>query len=167
MLKSEPSFASLLVKQSPGMHYGHGWIAGKDGKRWHPSHSQADLLAGLSTQKRGGIMAIKAVSATVPLRAGERLAGLNHVAELRARYWGDSWKEVERFVDDMRDKRDPQFEENNRALAAIFFLAKIPAARHELELSELTTDEKKALITAMNHFRAVVSLFPKRLTMPN
>ncbi|WP_160319992.1 DUF5347 family protein, partial [Citrobacter freundii] len=26
---------------------------------------------------------------------------------------------------------------------------------------------KKALITAMNHFRAVVSLFPKRLTMPN
>ena len=72
-------------------------------------------------------MAIEAVSATVPLKAGERLAGLNHVAELRARYWGDSWKEVERFVDDMRDKRDPQFEENTRALAAIFFLAKIPA----------------------------------------
>ena len=69
-------------------------------------------------------MAIEAVSATVPIKAGERLAGLNHVAELRARYWGDSWKEVERFVDDMRDKRDPQFEENNRALAAIFFLAK-------------------------------------------
>ncbi|MCS5960115.1 DUF2724 domain-containing protein [Klebsiella pneumoniae subsp. pneumoniae] len=33
------------------MHYGHGWIAGKDGKRWHPSRSQADLLAGLSNQK--------------------------------------------------------------------------------------------------------------------
>ena len=29
-------------------------------------------------------MAIEAVSATVPLKAGERLAGLNHVAELRA-----------------------------------------------------------------------------------
>ncbi|HBL5969372.1 TPA: DUF2724 domain-containing protein [Enterobacter hormaechei] len=53
MLKSEPSFASLLVKQSPGMHYGHGWIAGKDGKRWHPCCSQADLLAGLSTKKQG------------------------------------------------------------------------------------------------------------------
>ncbi|EIK0451295.1 DUF2724 domain-containing protein [Salmonella enterica] len=53
MLKSGPSFASLLVKQSPGMHYGHGGIAGKDGKRWHPSRSQADLLAGLSTQKQG------------------------------------------------------------------------------------------------------------------
>jgi hypothetical protein len=145
MLKSEPSFASLLVKQSPGMHYGHGWIAGKDGKRWHrAAHRLIYWLASLP--KAGGIMAIEAVSATVPLKAGERLAGLNHVAELRARYWGDSWKEVERFVDDMRDKRDPQFEENNRALAAIFFLAKIPAARHELELSELTTDEKKRLL---------------------
>lgn len=53
MLKSEPSFASLLVKQSPGMQYGHGWIAGKDGRRWHPSRSQADLLVVISTQKQG------------------------------------------------------------------------------------------------------------------
>ncbi|MDR4724744.1 DUF2724 domain-containing protein [Klebsiella pneumoniae] len=53
MLNTELSFASLLVKQSPGMHYGHGWITGKDGKRWHPSRSQADLLADLSTQKQG------------------------------------------------------------------------------------------------------------------
>ena len=53
MLKNEPSFASLLVKQSPAMHFGHGWIAGKDGKRWHPCHSQTELLAGLSTQKQG------------------------------------------------------------------------------------------------------------------
>ena len=111
-------------------------------------------------------MAIEAVSASVPLKAGERLAGLNYITELRSRFWGDGGQEVERFFEDMRDKRDPQYEENIRALAAIFFLAKIPAARHELELSELTTDEKKALITAMNHFRAVVSLFPKRLTMP-
>lgn len=53
MLNTEPSFASLLVKQSPGMHYGHGWITGKDGKRWHPSRSQADLQADLTTQKQG------------------------------------------------------------------------------------------------------------------
>lgn len=102
----------------------------------------------------------------VALNVGARLAGLNHVTALRARYWGDSEKEVARFVADMRDKRDPQFNENSRALAAIFYLAKIPAARHDSEFSALTTEEKKALITAMNHFRAVVSLFPKRLTMP-
>jgi hypothetical protein len=53
MLTNEPSFASLLRKESPATHYGHGWIAGKDGKRWHPSRSQADLLAGLSTKKQG------------------------------------------------------------------------------------------------------------------
>jgi len=44
--------------------------------------------------------------------AGERLAGLNYVAELRAKHLGDSSKELERFVADMRDKRDPQHEEN-------------------------------------------------------
>lgn len=52
MLKNEPSFASLLVKQSPAMHCGHGWIIGTDGKRWHPSRSQADLLAGLSSREK-------------------------------------------------------------------------------------------------------------------
>jgi len=51
MLKNEPSFASLLVKQSPAMHYGHGWIMGKDGKRWHPSRNQSELLNGLTGKK--------------------------------------------------------------------------------------------------------------------
>ncbi|PVM65655.1 DUF2724 domain-containing protein [Salmonella enterica subsp. enterica serovar Rubislaw] len=35
MLTREPSFASLLVKQSPAMHYGHGWIYSPCGKKWH------------------------------------------------------------------------------------------------------------------------------------
>ncbi|HCC5982048.1 MULTISPECIES: phage filamentation protein Fil family protein [Enterobacteriaceae] len=52
MLTKEPSFASLLVKQSPAMHYGHGWITGEDGKRWHPCHSQDELLSELTTRKR-------------------------------------------------------------------------------------------------------------------
>lgn len=51
MLKNEPSFASLLVKQSQAMHYGHGWIMGKDGKRWHPSRNQSELLNGLTGKK--------------------------------------------------------------------------------------------------------------------
>ena len=50
MLKNEPSFASLLVKQSPAMHYGHGWIAGDNGKRWHPCRDQSELLNGLKTK---------------------------------------------------------------------------------------------------------------------
>lgn len=65
MLNNEPSFASLLVKKSPGMHFGHGWIVGKDGKRWHPSRSQAELLAGLSTTKKGKPWLLKALQRLV------------------------------------------------------------------------------------------------------
>lgn len=51
-MSNEPSFASLLVKQSPSMHYGHGWIAGANGKRWHPSHNQSELLSDLQTKRK-------------------------------------------------------------------------------------------------------------------
>jgi len=61
MLTKEPSFASLLVKQSPAMHCGHGWIIGKGGKRWHPSRSQGELLAGLTTTKQGKPWLLKAL----------------------------------------------------------------------------------------------------------
>ena len=62
MLTKEPSFASLLVKQSPAMHYGHGWIMGEDGKRWHPCRSQDELLlAELSTKKWGNKWLLKAL----------------------------------------------------------------------------------------------------------
>lgn len=48
-MDNAPSFASLLVKESPGMQYGHGWIC-TDGKRWHPSRNQSELLNGLTTK---------------------------------------------------------------------------------------------------------------------
>ncbi|AYW17788.1 TPA: hypothetical protein MIU13_08580 [Klebsiella pneumoniae] len=113
-------------------------------------------------------MAIEGDSASVPLSPGHRLDGLNHIAELRAKVFGLNIEpELERFISDMRDQRDINHKQNERALAAIFFMAKIPADRHNVNMNELTTDEKRELIKAMNHFRAVVSLFPKRLTMPN
>ncbi|MNV04805.1 hypothetical protein D3C71_951130 [compost metagenome] len=89
------------------------------------------------------------------------------MAELRTRYWGSNSKELESFFDTLRETHAPLYQDNRRVLAAIFFLAKIPAARHELQFNSLTGDEKKALISAMNHLRAVVSLIPKRLSMPN
>lgn len=113
-------------------------------------------------------MAIEGDSATVPLSPGHRLDGLNHIAELRAKVFGLNIEpELKRFISDMRDQRDINHKQNERALAAIFFMAKIPADRHNVNMNDLTTDEKRELIKAMNHFRAVVSLFPKRLTMPN
>ncbi|WP_039057027.1 DUF5347 family protein [Enterobacter sp. Bisph1] len=111
-------------------------------------------------------MAITSPAAHVPLNTSQRLSGLNHIAEIRCRLWGDNWNEVARFIEALRDKRDEYAEENNRALAAIFFLARVPSARQALAPNALTLEEKRAVIAAMNHFRAVVSQFPKRLTMP-
>lgn len=52
----EPTFASLLVKQSPSMHYGHGWIVGKNGRRWHPSRDQSALLNSLRAGKKKSLV---------------------------------------------------------------------------------------------------------------
>ncbi|MGC0910147.1 DUF5347 domain-containing protein [Pantoea agglomerans] len=113
-------------------------------------------------------MAIETESNAVQLNAGQRVSGLNHIAAIRAQLWGDNCgNELKRFLADMNDKRDAQYEQNKRALAAIFFLANISKERHDVQFNELTGAEKIALIVAMNHFRAVVSLFPKRLTLPN
>ncbi|CAM8566851.1 DUF5347 domain-containing protein [Enterobacter asburiae] len=113
-------------------------------------------------------MAIEGTAAAVSLSPGERLDGLNHIAELRAKVFGLNIEpELERFIKDMRNPRDVNNKQNERALAAIFYMAKIPAERHGVNIIDLTTDEKRGLVKAMNHFRAVVSLFPKRLTMPN
>jgi len=57
-MNTEPSFASLLVKQSPSMHYGHGWIAGQNGKRWHPSYGQPELLNSLQTKRKPSVVEI-------------------------------------------------------------------------------------------------------------
>ncbi|VFS64877.1 Uncharacterised protein [Raoultella planticola] len=107
-------------------------------------------------------MAIEGPAATVPLSPGQRLNGLNHIAELRAKvFWSEILSgELERFINEMRDPRDINHKQNERALAAIFFMAKIPAERHSVNINELTTDETRELIKAMNHFRAVVSYFP-------
>ena len=89
-------------------------------------------------------MAINCTAVTVPLSPGERLNGLNHIAELRAKVFGlNIESELERFIKDMRDSRDINSEQNKRALAAIFFMAKIPAERHSISINELTTDEKR------------------------
>lgn len=103
---------------------------------------------------------------TAKLTVGQRAKGLNQITRLRSQYWGDDGKTLRRFVADMQDKRDPQYAQNSRALSALLFLAGIPASRHALPLEAFTPEEREALITAMNQFRAMVSLFPKRLTIP-
>lgn len=102
------------------------------------------------------------------LNAGQRVSALNHVAFIRAQLMGGNCeKDMARFFSEMRDVTDSNYRDNRRALSAIMYLANIGKDRHEAEFSELTTDERKALIRAMNHLKAVVSLFPKRMALPN
>lgn len=113
-------------------------------------------------------MAIEGDSMLVELSAGQRVSVLNHVALIRAQMMGGNCeKDMARFFSEMRDVTDSNYQENKRALSAILFLANIGKDRHDVDFSELTTDEKTALIRAMNHLKAVVSLFPKRLALPN
>ncbi|MEJ4046233.1 DUF5347 family protein [Erwinia sp. SLM-02] len=112
-------------------------------------------------------MAIEQTAARVPLSPAKRLDGLNHIAEVRAQVFGrDIEPELERFISQMRDAHSEHRQRNMRVLAALFYMARLPAERHGASVSDLTVDEKRALIIAMNHFRAAVSLFPKRLAMP-
>ncbi|MDC9593784.1 DUF5347 family protein [Xenorhabdus sp. IM139775] len=99
------------------------------------------------------------------INLGQRLEGLNHLSRIRAIYWGENEKELNRFLADMRDKTDRYYEENKRALSAIFYLANIPRIRHDSEFNHFTQKEKQALIRAMNHIKVVVSQFPKYLTL--
>jgi len=112
-------------------------------------------------------MAFTETARAVPLTPGQRADGLQHIAELRRHVFKcDSTAEINRFLADVRDESDPRNKGNIRALSAIFFLAGIKKERHGLDFNELTSEEKKALVDAMNKFRAVVSLFPKHLSMP-
>lgn len=112
-------------------------------------------------------MAIEGSAMLGELNAGQRVTALNHLALIRSQFGGNCEKELSRFFDDMRDVRDSNYQENKRALSAILFLANIGKDRHDISFSELTTDERGALIRAMNHLKAVVSLFPKKMTLPN
>lgn len=113
-------------------------------------------------------MAIEGDAMLGELNAGQRVSALNHLALLRSQFMGgDCEKDLSRFFSDIRDITDNHYQENKRALSAILFLANIGKDRHDVDFSELTTDEKAALIRAMNHLKAVVSLFPKRLALSN
>ncbi|MBG6242199.1 MAG: hypothetical protein EKE20_10040 [Candidatus Symbiopectobacterium sp. Dall1.0] len=128
-------------------------------------------------------MAIDNFDMTVNFNAGQRLCGLNKIAEIRAEMREINKrvkqqdkknrpvphaimdKDLARFLADMRDEHDKKYEQNNRALSALFYLAGIKTARHGVDVVEMSDQEKKALIIAMNHFRVMVSLFSERLTL--
>ncbi len=112
-------------------------------------------------------MAIEGNAMLGELTAGQRVSALNHLAVIRSQFGGNSEKELSRFFNDMRDVRDSNYQGKQTDFKRDSFLANIGNTRHDVDFSELTTDEKTALIRAMNQLKAVVSLFPKRLALSN
>ncbi|MBK4725051.1 phage filamentation protein Fil family protein [Pantoea agglomerans] len=55
------SVAPMLKRQCPSPSFGHGWIMGCEGKRWHPSNDQKVLLRELSSVKPNFIQRISKV----------------------------------------------------------------------------------------------------------
>ncbi|PRD15303.1 phage filamentation protein Fil family protein [Pantoea coffeiphila] len=51
------SVAPLLKRQGQSPSYGHGWIMGEAGQRWHPSNDQSELLHGMATAHRKKLLA--------------------------------------------------------------------------------------------------------------
>lgn len=65
------SFAARLKRQSPSMSYGHGWIMGENGKRWHPVLSQQVQ----AKQQKGKSWLSKAIQCWVNL---QQVSGFRH-----------------------------------------------------------------------------------------
>ncbi|WP_345826913.1 phage filamentation protein Fil family protein [Pantoea sp. BRR-3P] len=55
------SFAAQLKRRSPSMSYGHGWILGDNGKRWHPVKEVSSAPQIQATPKRGKSWLSKAI----------------------------------------------------------------------------------------------------------
>lgn len=65
-------------------------------------------------------MANKGDSMLVELTAGQRVAALNHVTLLRAQLMGSNCEnDVARFIAEMREVTDSNYQDNKRALSAI------------------------------------------------
>ncbi|RAW95461.1 MULTISPECIES: DUF5347 family protein [unclassified Photorhabdus] len=88
-----------------------------------------------------------------------RVNGLNKIAQIRAQHFNSDNKELAIFIDEMHDKRNERYVDHKRLLAAIFYLARIPIDRHELELYQLTNEEMCNLIRAVNLIKATSVLF--------
>lgn len=90
-----------------------------------------------------------------------------HIATLRTELFGypDDWAAMEAAISTMQSAPFDLHQENNRALSALFYLAKIPKMHERFSVNELTLEQKHSFISALDNLRAVIHAFPQ-VTMP-
>ncbi|CAM3291595.1 DUF5347 domain-containing protein [Xenorhabdus nematophila] len=101
----------------------------------------------------------------VVLTLDERIDGLNAAAELRHKVFSDDNSELAEFMEYMRDRTNNRVRNNERILHLIFHLAGFDKSRYDVKFNELTKNEQRALILAMNQFKAVASILPAKLVL--
>lgn len=94
----------------------------------------------------------------VPLTLKERQHGLQHVAEIWSLLPNKKHQGVIPALISEMGETDPKMK------GAIYYLAGIEKARHELEFKALLPQEQRNLVDALNRWRASTSLLPERIT---
>ncbi|PHM73689.1 DUF5347 family protein [Xenorhabdus kozodoii] len=104
----------------------------------------------------------------VALTLDEKIDGLNKSAALRAKFFVDknSNSQLADFIETMRDRTNNRVRNNERMLHLIFHLAGIDKSRFDIRFNEFTPDEIRSLILAINQLKALASILPDKLILP-
>ncbi|KGM27593.1 hypothetical protein KS18_14185 [Photorhabdus luminescens] len=105
----------------------------------------------------------------VVLTLDEKIDGLNKTSEARNRYFCDDKEnnnKLDDFIETMRDRTNNRVRNNERVLHLIFHLAGFDKERYHVKFKELTIEERRSLILAINQLRAVASILPDKLALP-
>lgn len=93
-----------------------------------------------------------------------RVNGLNQAAKLRTSVFqcdkqNPDNRELAGFIEYLRLS-------DVRMLNMIFYLAEIKSNQHHLGFDEFNKEEQQAIISAINHIKALAALLPKHMAMP-
>ncbi|WP_272653977.1 DUF5347 family protein [Providencia sp. PROV091] len=93
-----------------------------------------------------------------------RVNGLNQAAKLRTYVFqcdkqNPDNRELAGFIEYLRLS-------DVRMLNMIFYLAEIKSNQHHLGFDEFNKEEQQAIISAINHIKALAALLPKHMAMP-
>ncbi|WP_338804825.1 DUF5347 family protein [Xenorhabdus griffiniae] len=102
----------------------------------------------------------------VSMTLDEKIDGLNKSAELRAKYFSDDNRELAEMIEYLRDRTNNRTRNNEQLLHLIFNLAGFDKSRYEVKFHQLTNNEQRSLILAMNQLKALASILPDKLVMP-
>lgn len=133
-----------------------------------------------TTQKNSELRAIKRDEHRMPLydrvieyTLDEKIDQLNHCAKLRGALFkgketvkGKKMNEgLIEFIKDLNSAPNNRERKNKRVVGLIYVLAGIEKNKHSLNYNQLSEDEQRRLVEAINQLKAVSSILPTDLAI--